>query len=54
MNTNLVLVIFKFQSKNPRRMWEDSTKMDLQEVGLEDMDWILWALDRDSWRHRVP
>ena len=27
--------------------WEDNIKMNLQEVGLEDMDWIR---DRDKWR----
>jgi len=29
-------------------MWEDTNKMDLQEVGLEGMNRIVWALDRDS------
>ena len=24
----------------PRYRWEDNIKMDLQEVGLGDMDWI--------------
>jgi len=24
----------------PRRRWEDNIKMDFQEVGCEDMDWI--------------
>jgi 3-oxoacyl-ACP reductase-like protein len=24
----------------PRRRWEDNIKMDLQEVGCEDMDWL--------------
>jgi hypothetical protein len=23
-----------------RRRWEDNIKMDLQEVGCEDMDWM--------------
>jgi hypothetical protein len=27
---------------SPRRGWEDSIKMDLQEVGWMDMDWIIW------------
>jgi len=34
----------------PRRRWEDNIKMDLQEVGCGDMDWIELAHDRDSWR----
>jgi hypothetical protein len=33
----------------PRRRWEDSDKKDLQEVGLEGMDWIDLAEDRDRW-----
>ena len=31
----------------PRRRWEDSIKMDLQEVGCEGMDGIELAQDRD-------
>jgi hypothetical protein len=33
----------------PRRRWEDSIKMDLQE-GWGGMDWIDMAQDRDRWR----
>ena len=31
------------------RRWEDNIKMDLQEVGCRDMDWIELAQDRDRW-----
>ena len=34
----------------PRRRWEDNIKMDLQEVGCRDMDWIKLAQDRNRWR----
>ena len=34
----------------PRRRWKDNIKMDLQEVGCGDMDWIELAQDRDRWR----
>jgi hypothetical protein len=34
----------------PRRRWEDNSRMDLQEVGCGDMDWIGLAQDRDRWR----
>jgi hypothetical protein len=33
----------------PRHRWEDNIKMDLQEVGCGDMDWIELAQDRDRW-----
>ena len=29
-------------------IWEDKIKMDLQEVGCGDVDWIRLAQDRDS------
>jgi len=34
----------------PRSKWEDNIKMDLQEVGRGDMEWIELAQDRDRWR----
>ena len=34
----------------PRLRWEENIKMDLQEVGWEDMDWIDLAEDRERWR----
>ena len=37
----------------PRRRWEDSIKMDLQEVGCGGMDWIDLAQDGDRWRALV-
>ena len=37
----------------PSRRWEDNIKMDLQEVGCGDMDWIELAQDRDRWRALV-
>ena len=37
----------------PRHRWEDNSKMDLQEVGCEGMDWISMAQDKDRWRALV-
>ena len=33
----------------PKRRWNDNIKMDLQEVGCENMDWFDLAQDTDSW-----
>jgi hypothetical protein len=37
----------------PRRRWVDSIRMDLTEIGWDDMDWIDLARDRDQWRALV-
>jgi hypothetical protein len=34
----------------PRRRWLDNIKMDLGEIGCDDMDWIGLAQYRDKWR----
>jgi len=39
--------------RRPRLRWQDNIKMDLQEVGWRDMDWIYLAQDRYSWRDVV-
>jgi len=36
-----------------RRRWEDNIRMDLQEIGWVDMDWIYLAGDRDKLRAAV-
>jgi hypothetical protein len=33
--------------KRPRHRWEDYVKMDLWEIGWEDVDWMHLAEDRD-------
>jgi hypothetical protein len=33
----------------PRRRWEDNIKIDLQDAGLGDMDWIQLAQDKNRW-----
>jgi hypothetical protein len=37
----------------PRRKWVDNIKMDLGEVGWDDVDWIDLAQDRIRWRALV-
>jgi hypothetical protein len=37
----------------PRRRWVDNNKMDLTEIGWDDVDWIELAQDRDQWRALV-
>jgi hypothetical protein len=37
-------------TRKTRRRWEDSIKMYLWEIGLEGVDWISLARDRDQWR----
>jgi len=39
--------------RRPRRRWQDNIKMNLQEVGCGDVDWIELAQDRDRWRALV-
>jgi len=37
----------------PRRRWVDNIRMDPQEMGCGNMDWIGLAQDRDRWRKLV-
>jgi hypothetical protein len=34
----------------PRSKWADNIKMDLREIGWDDMDWIDLAQDKDQWK----
>jgi len=34
----------------PRHRWEDNIKVNLQEVGCGDIDWIDLAQDTDRWQ----
>jgi hypothetical protein len=34
----------------PRSRWEVNIRIDLREVGREDVDWIHLAQGRDQWR----
>jgi hypothetical protein len=37
----------------PRRRMEDNIKIDLREIGWNDMDWIYLSQDRDQGRALV-
>jgi hypothetical protein len=51
------IFVEKPEGKRPagihRRRWEGSIKMNLTEIGLEGVDWIHLAQDRDQWRTLV-
>jgi hypothetical protein len=34
----------------PRRRWEDITKMEVREIGIDGAKWIRLAQDRVQWR----
>jgi len=34
-------------------MWEDDIKIDLKEIGYDDMDWSQLAQDRVQWQALV-
>jgi hypothetical protein len=38
---------------SPRRRWLDNMKMDLREIGWDDMDWIDVAQSRGQWKALV-
>ena len=41
----------------PRRRWEDNIRMNLQEIGINEGNWVDSAQDRDFWKAldlRVP
>jgi hypothetical protein len=34
----------------PRHRWEDKSKLDLREIGIDGVNWIQLAQDRVQWR----
>jgi hypothetical protein len=36
--------------ERPRRRWVDNIKIDLREIGWDDVDWFDLAQERDQWR----
>ena len=37
----------------PRHRWEDNTRMDLKEIGINTRNWVNLVQDRDYWRALV-
>ena len=37
----------------PRRRWEDNIKMGIEEIGINAVNWVNSAQDRDYWRTLV-
>ena len=34
----------------PRRRWEDNIRMDLEDIGINALNWVDSTQDRDYWR----
>jgi hypothetical protein len=49
------ILVGKLEGKRPlgkpRCRWEDNIKMDFRKIGLDGMDWIDLARDRDQCEH---
>jgi hypothetical protein len=47
------ILVEKPERKRPlgrsRHRWEDNIKNDFRKIGLEGVDWIFLAQDRDQW-----
>ena len=44
---------YKISLGKPRRRWEDTTRMDLKEIGVNTINWVDSAKNRDYWRALV-
>jgi hypothetical protein len=48
------VLVRRLESKTPlgrsRRRWEDTIKLDLREIGIDEANWIQLAQDRVQWR----
>jgi hypothetical protein len=42
------ILIWKLEGKRPlgrqRRRWEDNIKTDLEKIGFEGVNWIIWLM----------
>jgi hypothetical protein len=48
------ILVGKLEGRRPlgrhRRRWADNIKIDLRETGLDGVDWVDLAQNRDQWR----
>jgi hypothetical protein len=53
MRNKYKIVIRKSEGKRPhgkpRHRWEDKIRIDLREIGWEDVDWMHLTWERDPW-----
>jgi hypothetical protein len=53
MRNSFKILVRKFEEKRPLRRpryrWDNNIRMDLREIGWEDVDWIHLAQDSDHW-----
>jgi hypothetical protein len=42
------ILVGKHEGKRPRCRWKENIRMDLREIGWEDMNWIHLAWDKDQ------
>jgi ribosome biogenesis protein Nip4 len=51
------ILVGKSEGKRPLRIpkhrWEDNIRMDLREIGWDDVDWLHLAQENDQWRALV-
>jgi hypothetical protein len=45
--------VYRLLAGRPRRRWMNNIKMDLLEIGVSVVDWIVLAQDRYRWRALV-
>ena len=57
LSTLLIILTGKPTGKrpfgSPRHRWEGNIRMDLEEIGINEGDWIDSAEDKDYWRALV-
>jgi hypothetical protein len=39
--------------KRPRHRWDDNIRMNVREIGWEDLDWMDLAQDKSQWQALV-